>query len=158
MQKNDTILQYLSKFIQVHDELVGVGVTILDDDLVSMSLLGLPKSWHSYKDSVNGREELPNWERLWYDLVQEEIRWNTKDGTSSKGEDEENFAMVGKGKNDKGDKYKTKPESSQGGKKKELSKIKCFNCHEFVCYATKCPRKNSSKKNSGGAAGEALAS
>jgi len=30
--------------------------------LVSLALLVLPKSWHSYQDSVNGREKLPNWE------------------------------------------------------------------------------------------------
>jgi hypothetical protein len=158
MQKNDTIPQYLSRFTQVHDELGGVGVNVAEDDLVSLALLGLPKSWHSYQDSVNGREKLPNWEHLWSDLVQEEIRWNTRDGTSSKGEDEEKFALVGKGKKGKGKKSQTKPESSQGGKKKDLSKIKCFNCHEFRHYATKCPHKKASKKTSGGAAGEALAS
>jgi len=58
MEKNDTIPQYLSKLTQCRDELGGVGVTIPEDDLVSLALLGLPKSWHSYQDSVNGREKL----------------------------------------------------------------------------------------------------
>jgi hypothetical protein len=102
MQKNDTIPQYLSKFTQCHDELGGVGVNVPEEDLVSLALLGLPKSWHSYQDSVNGREKLPNWECLWSDLVQEEIRQNTRDGTSSKGEDEEKFALVGKERREKG--------------------------------------------------------
>jgi len=44
MQKHGTILQYLSRFTQVRDELVGVGVIVLDDDLVSLALLSLPKS------------------------------------------------------------------------------------------------------------------
>ena len=74
---------YLAKFTQCRDELGSVGVTIADDSLVSLALLGLPKSWHSYQDSVNGREKLPNWERLWSDLVIEEIRWSTRDGISS---------------------------------------------------------------------------
>ena len=107
---------------------------------------------------MNGREKLPSWERLWSDLVQEEMRRNTRDGTSSKGKDEENFALVGKGKKGQGKKSQTKLESSQGGKKKDLSKIKCFNCHEFRNYATKFPHKNSSKKTSRGGAGESLAS
>ena len=64
---------------------------------------------------------------------------NTRDGTSSKGEDEEKFALVGKGKKGKGNKSQTKPESSQGSKKKDMSKIKCFNCCEFGHYATKSP-------------------
>jgi len=88
MQKNDYIQQYLSKFTQYRDELAGVGVTVSNDDLVSLTLLGLPKSWDNYQDSFNGMKKLPNWERLWFELVQDKIRKNTRDKTSSKGEDE----------------------------------------------------------------------
>jgi hypothetical protein len=62
MEKGDTIPKYLTKFVQCRDELGSVGITITADDLVSLDLLGLPKSWHSYQDSVNGREKLPDWE------------------------------------------------------------------------------------------------
>jgi hypothetical protein len=82
MEKGDTIPKYLTKFVQCQDELGSVGITVTADDLVSLALLGIPKSWHSYQDSVNGREKLPDWERLWSDLVQEEFRWNTRDGSS----------------------------------------------------------------------------
>ena len=58
MEKGDTISKYLTKFIQCRDELGSVGITIADADLVSLALLGLPKSWHSYQDSINGREKL----------------------------------------------------------------------------------------------------
>ena len=51
-----------------------MGINFDDDDLVSLDLLGLPNIWHNYKDSINGREKLSGWERLWSDLVQEEIR------------------------------------------------------------------------------------
>ena len=88
MEKGDNMPKYLTKFIQCKDELGSVGVTVYDEELVSLALLGLPKSWHSYQDSVNGREKLPGWERLWSDLVQEEIRRGTRDGSSSKNEDE----------------------------------------------------------------------
>eukprot|EP00253_Pinus_taeda_P013570 PITA_13570 len=60
-EKGDNIPKYLTKFTQCRDELGSVGVTIDDEDLVSLDLLGLPKSWHSYQDSVNGREKLPGW-------------------------------------------------------------------------------------------------
>ena len=53
MENNDTIPVYLTKFVQCRDELGSVGVSVADDDLVSLALLGLPKSWHSYQDSVN---------------------------------------------------------------------------------------------------------
>ena len=88
MEKGDSMPKYLTKFIQCMDEIGSVGVTMDDEDLVSLALLGLPKSWHSYEDSVNGWEKLPGWERLWSDLVQEEIRRGTRDGSSSKNEDE----------------------------------------------------------------------
>lgn len=69
MQKTESIQQYLSRFTQCHDELGGVRVTILEDDLMSLALLSIPKGWHNYQDSVNRRVKLPNWEHLWYDLV-----------------------------------------------------------------------------------------
>ena len=58
MEKNNTILVYLTKFVQWRDELGSVGVSVADDDLVILALLGLPKSWHSYEDYVYGREKL----------------------------------------------------------------------------------------------------
>ena len=73
MEKGDSIAKYLTKFTQCRDELGSVGVTVEDEDMVDLDLLGLPKAWHAYQDSVNGREKLPGWERLWSDLVQEEI-------------------------------------------------------------------------------------
>ena len=64
MDNDDTIPKYLTKVIQSQDELGIFGVTVFEDDLFSLTLLGLPKSWHNYQDSVNGREKLPNWEHL----------------------------------------------------------------------------------------------
>ena len=126
MKKNDTILWYLSTFTQCCDELGGVDVIVPKEDLVALSLLGLPKSWHSYQDFMNGRDKLPSWERLWSDLVQEEIRWNTRDGTSSKGEDEENCALDRKAKKAKGKKSKSKADSSQGARRKTCPESSAF--------------------------------
>ena len=84
MEKGDSIPKYLTKFVHYKDELGSVGVTVDDEELVSLALLGLSKSWHSYEDSINGREKLLRWERLWSDFVQEEIRRGTRDGSSSK--------------------------------------------------------------------------
>ena len=48
MEKNDTIPIYLTKFVHCRDDIWSVGVSVVDDDLVSLSLLGLPKIWHNY--------------------------------------------------------------------------------------------------------------
>ena len=92
-----------------------MGVKVDEEDLVRLALLRLPKSWHSYKDSVNGREKLLGWERIWLDLVQEEIRWGNRDGYSLKNEDEENCALVAKARKGKG--KKNPSQSSAKGKK-----------------------------------------
>ena len=62
MEKGDSISKYLTKFVHYKDELGSVGVTIDEEDLVSLALLGLLKSWHSYEDPVNGWEKLLGWE------------------------------------------------------------------------------------------------
>ena len=62
MENSDSIPKYLTKFVQCRDELGSVGITFDDEDLVSLALLGLSKSWHSYEDSINGREKLLDWE------------------------------------------------------------------------------------------------
>ena len=139
MEKGDTILKYLTNFIQCQDEIGSVGITIEDDELVSLSLLGLPKSWHSYQDSVNGREKLLDWERLWSDLVQEEFRRNTRDGSSSKTDDDENCALDGKAKNGKGKKSYSKYETDKEGKKRDMYRVKFFHYHEHGHYATNFP-------------------
>ena len=74
MEKGNSIPKYLTKFVHCRHELGSVGITVADDDFVSLDLLGIPKSWNSFQYSVNGREKFPNWERLWLDLVQEEFR------------------------------------------------------------------------------------
>lgn len=123
---------------------------------MSLSLLGLPKSWHNYQDSINGREKLPDWERLWSDLMQEEIRRSTRDGSSSKQDDEENLALASKARKGKGKASHSKSNSSHGGKKIDKSKLRCFHCHEVGHYATNCPWKKSKKGSSKGSDGEAL--
>eukprot|EP00253_Pinus_taeda_P028069 PITA_28069 len=55
-EKGDSIPKYLTKFTQCRDELGSVGVTIDDEDLVSLALLRLPKSWYSYQDFVNAKK------------------------------------------------------------------------------------------------------
>jgi hypothetical protein len=62
MEKGDTIEKYLMKFVQCRDDLGSVGITVIADDLVSLVLLGIFKSWYSYQESVNGRENLLDWE------------------------------------------------------------------------------------------------
>lgn len=158
MEKGETIPKYFTKFTQCCDELGSVGITVAEDDMVSLALLGLWKSWHGYQDFVNGQEKLLNWERLWLDLMQEEIRRNTRDDSSLKTDDEESCALAIKVKKGKCKTSHSKSDSYHGDKKKDMIKFKCFRCHELGHFATNFPLKKSKKKSSRGVVSEALAS
>ena len=87
--------------------------------------------------------------------MQEEIRWGTRDGSSSKNEDEENFTLAAKARKGKGKEHPSK--SNAKGKKQDFSKVKCFHYHEHGNFATNYQQKKKNKQVVGSAAGEALA-
>jgi hypothetical protein len=88
--------------------------------------------------------------------VQEEFRKNTRDGSSSKCDDEEDCALTAKARKGKGKKFQSNFKSKV--KKLDLSKVKCFHCHERGHLATNCPQKKKNKTTVGAATGEALVS
>ena len=64
--------------------------------------------------------------------------------------------MAAKAKKGKGKKFHSKSESK--GKKLDMSKVKCFYCHEHGHLATNCPQKKKNKKAAGSTVGEAISS
>jgi hypothetical protein len=88
--------------------------------------------------------------------VQEEFRRNTRDGSSSKCDDEEDCALTAKERKGKGKKFQSNSESKV--KKLDLSKVKFFHCHECGHLATNCPQKKKNKMVARAATGEALVS
>ena len=113
---------------------------------MSLDLLGLPKSWHSYQDFVNGRDNYPNWERLWSDLVQEKFRRNTSDGSSYRTDDEENCAFAGKAKKGKGNKSYSKSKTTEEGKEDDMSIVKFVHYHKHGHYATNFPQRRRTRR------------
>eukprot|EP00253_Pinus_taeda_P016348 PITA_16348 len=112
----------------------------------------------TYLNKLNTyRDEIGSVGIMTVDDDMEEIRRSTRDGSSSK-EDEENLALASKARKGKEKDSNSKLSYSHGGKKIDKSKVRCFNCHEVSHYVTNCPLKKSKKGSSEGFEGEALAS
>ena len=129
----DTLTTYLTKILEVRDELGAAGDKVEDEELVRYALNGFAAKWHTFVQGVVAREKLPDWTRLWDDFVQEETREGTfQNGTQSS---EENVALLTKGK-------------GKGGKKREkdLSKVRCYNCNKLTTVLVNVLRRRMKTK------------
>jgi len=68
------------------------------------------------------------------------------------------LALASKERKGKGKASHFKSNSSHGGKKGDMSKVRCFNCHKIGHYTTNYPLKKSKKGSLEISEGEALAS
>ena len=81
MTKSKNVASCLTKITQVRDELVAIGETVSPIELVRTTLQGLSKNWEVFVEGIIARENLPSWERLWDDYIQNEIRKNRNGAT-----------------------------------------------------------------------------
>lgn len=138
MTKSDTVTSYITRVSQVRDELGVISEKVEESKLVMTSLNNFSKPWDSFVHEIFGRENMPNWERLWGDFVKEDLRLGSGHTSQQQGNDEENVALSTNSKkmSKKGPKDGDK---SKGEWKKDISKVKCFACHKFGHYAGQCP-------------------
>ena len=92
MSKDEGVGPFFTKIAQVRDQLTAIGITMDDDDLVQTIFDGLPNTWETFLASISGRENQPNFDRLWHDCLEEEGR------TSCKETKEGNLALTAKTK------------------------------------------------------------
>jgi hypothetical protein len=78
MTRSDTVTSYLMKVTQIRDQLAAVGEKVEDKELVNMALNGFSPQWETFVKGVCARENLPSWERLWDDCIQEETWMESK--------------------------------------------------------------------------------
>jgi hypothetical protein len=100
MAKGEGVIPYLTRLTQIRDELGAVGSKTEDFELVRIALNGFSKPWDSFVRGIVAREKLPDWQCLWDDFVQEEIRLGQASGSSTTSQvvDEEALALASKGK------------------------------------------------------------
>jgi hypothetical protein len=97
MSKGEGVTSYLTRLTQIRDEMATIGDIVPESELVRIALNGFGKQWDVFVKCVVGREQLPTWERLWNDFIQEEIREGSQHGEQKKkSDDEENLALATK--------------------------------------------------------------
>ena len=82
MEKDEGVASFFTKISQVRDQLLAIGVTVDEDDLVQTVVDGLPRSWETFLFVVNGHEVQPYFKRLWHNFLQEEGRMQSKNHVS----------------------------------------------------------------------------
>eukprot|EP00253_Pinus_taeda_P034531 PITA_34531 len=105
MQKGENVTSYLTRIQGVRDELVAVGEKLVDGELVRVAINMFSKGWATFVQGITGRAKLPDWECLWTDFIQEELRLSLVRASSNSGKA-------------KGNKCKRKGENSQKNDKK----------------------------------------
>jgi hypothetical protein len=148
MSRSDSVTSYLMKITQIRDQLAAVGEKVVNAELVNTTLNGFSKPWEPFVKGICARENLPTFERLWDNCIQEETQEESK---ASRQEGDKNLALVSQTKKGKGKgsgKGKGEELASQPGKKKDMSKIKCFVCHKLGHYASQCPERKKGRGKS----------
>ena len=96
------------------DELAAVGEIVDSAELIWVALNGFSKSWESFVRGIVARENMPSWERLLDDFVQEELRvGSTSTSSQHGGGDADTVALAVKGKK------KADKKGPKGGNKKK---------------------------------------
>jgi hypothetical protein len=74
MTKYDTIATFLMRNLEIRDQLGSIGENVIDGELVITNLNALPRHWEPFLQSVSGRVDLPEFDRLWTDCTWEDTR------------------------------------------------------------------------------------
>jgi hypothetical protein len=101
---------------------------------VNVALSGLHESWEPFVQGICAREQLPRFDRLWTDCTEEEAQLESRND-KHKGNSDENQALVAHTRKGR------RGGSPEPRRKKDLSMVKCFACHEYGHYASQFPQR-----------------
>jgi hypothetical protein len=152
MTKGDTIVAFFMKMSEIRDQLGVIGEIISDRELVLTTLNNIPKHWEPFLQSINGREKLLTFDRLWTNCTQEEIRLRARGVEDSPLDDNHVLALNtnkgGKFKRNFMKKVKYEKTSSTSGhdQRRDMSKIQCFRCDKYGHFARNCPTRKKGRQ------------
>jgi hypothetical protein len=139
MNKSYTVSTYFMRISQIKNKLEAIGYSMDDAELVTTTLNGFPSSWDAFVQGICARRKLSKFDKLWSDYTQEESRLMSK---PQKINDEDNQALVShvKKRKERRNNSPKKNRRSIPNHKKDVSKIRCFNCQKLGHIAYKCPQ------------------
>jgi hypothetical protein len=146
MNKSNIVSTYFMKISQIKDQLAAVGDLVGDAELVTKNLNGFPSSWDAFVQGICARRKLPKFDKLWTNCVQEESRLTSK---MKKTNDEENQALTThvKKRKERRNNIPKKNRILVPNHKKDVSKIRCFNCQKLGDFAYQCTQGKGKRKH-----------
>ena len=144
MSKTDTAVTYLTKITHVHDELSVVREIVPNHKMVWTTLNGVTKPWKVFVEGIVAWENMPKWECMWDDFIQEDIQRGSLHETQQVEDEKKNLALARKRKG-KAKKLSGGATSQNKEKQKDMSKVKCFTYKKYGHFASQSPYKSEGK-------------
>jgi hypothetical protein len=130
----------------IRDQLAAIGDVISDKELVTTTLNGFPKFWIPFVQGVCARSKLPKFDNLWAYCTHEESR--LADQHKRLIFDEEEALTVQKNKIISFRRNNKEANSVRVlNKKKDVSKIICYNCQKLGNFSYDCPQGKGKRKH-----------
>jgi hypothetical protein len=131
---------------QIRDQLAGIGDVISDKVLVTTTLNGFPTFWIPFVQGVCARSKLPKFDKLWIDCTHKESR--LADQQKRLIIDEEKALIAQKNRRSSFRKNNKEANSVRiPDKKKDVSKIRCYNCQTLGHFSYDFPQGKGKRKH-----------
>jgi hypothetical protein len=137
MDMGEDVASYLTWLAQVNDELIAVRDIISEAELGRISLKGFIKECDVFLKCVVGRENFPDWSRLWDEFTQEEIEMGSHSSGQKEYRAEDNDSLAANRK-------------KKGNFRRDLSKFICYYCNQLGHLASQCPEKKKKRREEEG--------
>jgi len=146
MSKSVSVSTYFMRISQIKDKLASIGDSLDDAKIVTTTLNGFPSYLDAFVQGICARMKSPKFDKPWIDCVQEESRLTSK---MQKTNDEENQALAAhvKKRKERRNNSSKKNRRSVLDHKKDVSKIRCFNCQKLGHFAYQCSQGKGKRKH-----------